>query len=430
MDFDPLSLRKNFVWTFFGNVIFAGGKWLIIVVLAKLGSPEMIGNISLGIAISTPVLAFTDLQLRPVIVTDVKVNYTFEDYFGLRLITTFLALLIISAITFLGNYDLNTALVILIIGLDKSAFSISNIFYALFQQQHRMERIAVSLILKSILSLVTLTVIIYLTNNIIYGCLALAGSSLLIMLCYDYPTGTAMLGYVQKNPRLSLSEKIKRYMSVRPIYDYQKIIKIIRIALPLGLGMMLVSLNANIPRYFIEAYQGNRALGIFTAIAAPTAAGGILVNALGQSSSRHLAEYYAHGNITAFRTLLFKYLAIAVLMGMAGVILVWTAGKEILMILYRPEYAEYPELFLGIMVVTGLSYLSGFCGYAITATRSFKIQMPLFGIVSLVTAINCYWLIPNYGLLGAAFALIISQSVLFSLSFIIILTTLKSVKIS
>ena len=61
-----LSLRSNFAWVLTGNVIYAACQWGAIVALAKLGSSFMIGQFSLGLAIATPVLMFTNLHLRAV----------------------------------------------------------------------------------------------------------------------------------------------------------------------------------------------------------------------------------------------------------------------------------------------------------------------------------------------------------------------------
>ena len=48
----PLTLRRNFSWTFAGNAVYAACQWGMLVVLAKLGSPEMIGQFTLGLAVS------------------------------------------------------------------------------------------------------------------------------------------------------------------------------------------------------------------------------------------------------------------------------------------------------------------------------------------------------------------------------------------
>jgi O-antigen/teichoic acid export membrane protein len=142
--------------------------------------------------------------------------------------------------------------------------------------------------------------------------------------------------------------------------------------------MMLISFNANIPRYFIERYLGEQELGIFAALAYLMVAGGMVVNALGESASPRLAKYYAEGDLVAFRTLLLKLLGIAALMGGIGILVAIIGGRSILTLLYKPEYGEQTTLFIWLMVTAGINYISSFLGYGMTAARYFRIQMPLF----------------------------------------------------
>ena len=86
-----LSLRKNFSWTLAGNIIYAACQWGMLIILAKLGSAEMVGQFALGLAITAPIIMFADLNLRHVQATDAQEEYHFRDYLGLRLITTSLA---------------------------------------------------------------------------------------------------------------------------------------------------------------------------------------------------------------------------------------------------------------------------------------------------------------------------------------------------
>jgi O-antigen/teichoic acid export membrane protein len=185
--------------------------------------------------------------------------------------------------------------------------------------------------------------------------------------------------------------------------------------------MMLISLNNNIPRYFIEHYLGERELGFFSALAYLMVAGGMVVNALGESANPRLAKYYATGNSKAFSTLLLKLVGIGVLLGGVGILVAVVAGQQILTLLYSPEYAKYTDLLIWLIVATGINYASSFLGYGMTSARYFRIQMPLFALVTTISAIACLWLIPNIGLLGAAVALLIAAIVqaVFSLAVIL-----------
>jgi O-antigen/teichoic acid export membrane protein len=149
--------------------------------------------------------------------------------------------------------------------------------------------------------------------------------------------------------------------------------------------------------------------------------GQMVVSALAESASPRLAKYYAAGNSTAFGTLLLKLVGVGLMLGAGGVFVAVVAGREILTLLYKPEYAERADLFLWLMVAAGILYVSAFLGYGMTAARYFRVQMPLFVLVTGSSAIACFWLIPTQGVLGAAIALIITAIVqaVFSLGVIV-----------
>ncbi|MDJ0737198.1 MAG: oligosaccharide flippase family protein [Nostocaceae cyanobacterium] len=387
----PLTLRHNFSWTFLGNGVYAACQWGMLMVLAKLGTPEMLGQFTLGLAITAPIIMFTDLELRVVQATDAKKEYLFNDYLGLRLIGVGLALSIVAVITLTSGYGRETSLVILLLGMAKVFESMSDVFHGLLQQHERMDRIAISLMIKGPLSLLMLGTGVYISGSIIWGTLGLLLAWIGVFISYDIRNSALIFNQIPK-----------------PRWHFPTLKKLVLLALPLGFVMMLISLNTNIPRYFIEQYLGERELGIFAAIAYLMVAGNMVVLALGESASPRLAKYYSEGNSIGFRKLLLKLVGMAVLLGSAIVVVALVTGREILTLLYRPEYGEYQNLFVWLMVAAGIGYVSSFLGYGITAARYFRVQIPLFTIVTSISGVACFWLLPKFGLLGAAIALIIA----------------------
>jgi O-antigen/teichoic acid export membrane protein len=409
----PLTLRHNFSWTFVGNAVYALCQWGMLVVLAKLGSPKMVGQFTLGLAVTAPVIMFTNLQLRAVQATDAKRQYLFSDYFGLRLCATGFAMLVIAAIIVMSEYGWETSLVILVVGLAKAFESFSDVFFGLMQQNERMDRIAMSLMIKGPLSLLLLGIGIYVSGSVIWGVVGLAVAWAIVLVGYDLRNGALMLNQMAQ---------------LQPRWQLKTLVKLVWLSLPLGFVMMLISLNTNIPRYFIERYLGEQELGIFAALAYLMVAGNIVVDALGQSASPRLAKYYATGNNIAFRMLLLKLVGIAALLGGTGILVALVAGRQILTLLYRPEYAQRADLFVWLMIVAVIGYMSSFLGYGMTAARYFFIQMPLFTVVTSTSAIACFWLIPNMGLLGGAIALLIGTVVQAGISVGVILHALHKLK--
>jgi O-antigen/teichoic acid export membrane protein len=404
-----LSLPANVSWTLVGNGVYVACQWGMLVGLTKLGSPEMVGQFALGLAITAPIIMLTNLQLRDVQATDASSGYLFGDYLALRLLTTTLALLIIGGIAWGLGYRPETALIMVILGVAKAIEAISDVFYGLLQQHERMDRVAQSMMIKGIASLAALCIWIYLTGDLRWGVISLAVVWALVLLSYDVRSGRLILRHRWPRYQTALPEQNPRG-APKPHWDTAKLIKLTRLALPLGLVTMLMSLNFNLPRYFIERYWGEHELGIFAALAYILAAGIVVTNALGQSASPRLAKYYAARDRIAFVRLLLKLIGVSTVLGGLGLAGAILAGPELLTIFYQAEYARQ-DLLVWLMVAGVMAYVASCLYYALTATRYFRAQLLLFMGVTGSTTWACLWLIPTGGLAGAAMALIIAALV-------------------
>ena len=110
-----------------------------------------------------------------------------------------------------------------------------------------------------------------------------------------------------------------------------------------------------------------------------------MVGALGQSAFPRLARYYAEGSVRAFRRLLVKLVGLGAGLGIVGLLVALVAGRSILTLLYKPEYAEHADLFAWLMTAAAVSYVASLMGYGITAARYFRAQLPLFGFCGAVS---------------------------------------------
>lgn len=404
-----LTLRMNFIWTLTGNVIYTACQWGILVVLAKLGTSQMVGEFALALAITAPIIIGTGLSLRSVQATDAASEYRFGDYLLLRLLTTAFAGLLIAGTVYFSRYPWHAAAVIMAVGLAKGVESVSEIFYGVLQQHERMDRIALSMIIKGLLSLGVVVGATYLFGDLLPGACSLAAVWTLILLFYDIPSGASVL-YVSKEVgsigRLSAGADLPRRLQLR--WRPRALVMLTLLALPVGIVMALISFNANIPRYFIEHHLGTRELGIFAALAYPLAAGTTVIGALGQSATPRLARHYADGDYRAFVSLIRRLLGFGLVVGVAGVLLIWLAGQPLLTLLYRPEYSSHAETFLWLGIAAGIGYVGSLMGFGMTAARHLRSQLPIFLVATVVTAAGCAVLVPWHQLVGAAGAMILS----------------------
>jgi O-antigen/teichoic acid export membrane protein len=409
----PLTLRRNFSWTFVGNLVYAGSQWGMLVVLAKLGSPEMVGQFTLGLAVTAPVVMFTNLQLRSVQATDVRHQYVFSEYLRLRLIMTGLALLIIAGIAFTAGYPWETKLVILAVGAAKAIESISDVLYGLFQQHQRMDSIAKSMMIKGPLSLVTLGLGIYLTGNVIWGAVGLILTWALILLSYDFCSGALILNASTKVLKSWVFGEVSLEKAIQPRLPINKLIKLAWLTLPLGLEGMFKSLYVNVPRYFLEHYWDEASLGYFSSVAYIMVVGNMVVLALGQSAMPRLAESCLVKDVGVVKRLVLNLIQAGAVVGVAGVLVALLFGRRLLTLMYRPDYAEHLDVFVWLMVAQGTSCIAAPLWYVLMSAQFYRVltgfAIALIGIIS----INCLWLIPTYGLIGAAWAICVANFIQF-----------------
>lgn len=397
------SLRANFIWTLVGNIMYGASLWGILILISKFGTAEIVGRFALAFAVTAPVILLGNLALRAVQATDASKRYEFGHYLALRLATTSMAFLTIAGIVIVMRYPWDTSLVIIIVGLAKSLESISDVIYGLFQQHERMSKISISMIAKSFLSFLGVAAGLFLGKSLFWGMVGLATAWGLTLVMYDLPVGKTL---VMSEEAHSTDER--RDKMLLPIWNWDQIFRLAWLTLPLGIATSMVSLNLNIPRYFLERSYGEYNLGIFAALAYPLTAGTLVVNALGQSASPRLAKYYESRNVKKFRNLLLTLTSIGLLMGLVFIVLVLFFGRQLLGIIYQAEYANYGREFLWLALAAGIEFTFSFMGYGMTAAHYFRIQPVIFFISAVLSVGLGYLLIPAHGILGAIQVILIT----------------------
>ncbi len=398
-----LSLRGNFAWTTVGNLVYSACSWLMLAVIAKFGSPVLVGQFALSLAVIQPIIAFSQLNLSQVQATDARQEYRFGDYLALRLVTNGLALLVLLGLALWGGYDRTQCLVLALVGVSAVFDAVGDVTFGLLRQREVMDRIAISMAAEGVLSLALLSVGVFCLHSLVWAAAGYAFASALVVLGYDIPCAVRVLR-ADADCAESLVTLGGRYAFPRPHWELQTLLKLAWLALPLGTIMLLIALNNNISRYFVHHTLGAHGLGIFSALISFVAAGRIVILALGQSASPRLARHYADGDRQKFTGLLRRLVLIGAVVGAAALAVALIAGRQILTFFYTPEYASHLNVFVLYLAAGGAGYVASFLGYGITAARYFKVQTVTLGSLSVITLVTCAWLVPAYGAAGAGWS--------------------------
>jgi O-antigen/teichoic acid export membrane protein len=375
-----------------GYAVYAACQWAMVSVLARLATPEIVGQYALGVAVGTPILMLAQLNLRTVLATDVGCEHHFLEYRDIRVISLSAALLGITALGFL-EHSAQDRIAVILVGLAQSIEWVADIYIGLFLRHEKMQRVAISLSMHGILSVTALAVVVAVTGQLVAGLLAVLIVRLLALFFYDATLASRGLLDRLGAPLPGFRERSGKWLSIT------------RTAFPLGVVLMIGSFTSNIPRYFIAHAMGSHALGLFSGVASLTTAANLLVNALGQAATPRLAKLHLAGDRTGFGRMSAQMAGVGLALGLCTVAGSILCGHWILGVLFGAEYAAQTGVLLALSAAAGVGFIASLLGYAITAGRRFNQQMPI-QIVSIAgSSLACLTLIPRCGLLGAAIAI-------------------------
>ncbi|ACG75621.1 polysaccharide biosynthesis protein [Anaeromyxobacter sp. K] len=393
----PKRFRRNVAWAAFGNAFYAACQWLMLIALARLGTPETVGKFALGLALTAPIFLLAGLQLRGVQATDSRRDFRFGTYFGTRVVAMVFATASAVGLGLTAAKDREAWLTVLFVALAKAVEGLSDVHYGYLQQQERLDVVARSLIARGVLAVVGVVVGLLALESAASASAGMALAWLSVLLVHDIPSVRHLLhGECEVGA---------------PVFARAPMQRLFVLAAPLGVVLMLGSLQTNIPRFVIERVLGNRDLGVFAVLSSLVAAGGVFVSALGQSASPGLARLFAAGDVARFRRNLGALLLIGAVLGGGAVAVAILAGEPLLRVVFGAEYAGQPNVFIWLMVGGGLGYVASLLGHGMTAARQFRAQVPLFLVLIAVLGILCLVLVPPFGLLGCAWALAVAATV-------------------
>jgi O-antigen/teichoic acid export membrane protein len=382
------SLRKNTAWAVTGNVIFAGGRFLIFVLLWKFLPSEQVGQAILALAIVTPLSLLLNLGLRLVIVTDTINRFQAGTCLTTRVASNALLMLILFALCLMqaGSWSAEKMAVILLAGLVRAVENWVDIYLAVMQKHERMKNVSISQIMKVLLVLLCAAVFAPLTKKAIWIFLGWAFVVAAIGILYD-------------------RKRAARWEAVNLVWSKTISWQLIRLGLPLGIYISIASFNERICLYFIEHELGDRFVAYFSTFLAFIAGLAAIQNGINQAVLPRLSRYFLKHH-KEFITLLGRVLLVS-WAGMACFLLaVWWQPEAILRFVAKPEYAQYADIFI-IVALGGSLLLTGMIlGDAVVACQRFKSRMLAVALGLFLNLIICWIYIPQYGMPAAAWAFV------------------------
>jgi O-antigen/teichoic acid export membrane protein len=385
------KLKTNLLLSFLGTASYSGFKWLMLLILIKVGSTESVGTFSLGASIVAPIFTLFCLNLRTIQVTDVDNDYSLSNYFVMRLLTIGVSAIITLIVAIVGDFDYSTKIIlVLFIGV-YIVEMLSDITNGYWQKEEKMVYVSLSLILRGAIGFIVFSFIFLVSKSLEISISAYLIS--LILVCYFYDI---------RNVKFSGNKLFTKIQK-------KTIMKFIIVAFPLTIIQTANSFSSNIPNWLIELNIGRDALGIFSAMVNISIIGSMVVNAAGLTLTPRYAQLLKENKIKEYLDYIKRTQIYCFILNLLLILLLYLSGEKLLKILYTSEYTNYIDILILMSIASGISYMSSLLGCGITAAKIFSKQMWINIFICVLIFVMGSILIPMFGLYGACFTLIFSN---------------------
>lgn len=384
----PSSLTADALWMLIGNSAYLASQWAVLVVLAKWMSPVDVGIFTFALAVTAPVAMFLNLDLRSLLVTDTGARYTLHDYSRLRELCCAATVVITALIGILyPGVSWDQRLVVLLIGTAKSIESRGDIQLGLLQRERLHRRAATYLIAKGVLSTIGALAAAAAMRSVIAVSLALVVA---------WAVCNTFLNRVLCR-RIHVEGRGESEGS-----SAQRVCSLFWLALPMGVSMLLISLQTSIPRLFLESFVSTSDQGIFAALSYPWVLGSLLLRSVSSVAAPRYRDSLAARSWGSFVAVLALMLTWAIVIGAAGAVCALFLGEKLLTLIYTPEYAEYRDVFVCLAIANALGYAAAVVRHATVALRRLRSYLGVTIVATVMQTIACAVLVHRLGLLGAA----------------------------
>ncbi len=386
------SLTANAVWMIVGHVVFGVCQWGIFVVVARLGSVEMLGQFAFAMAITTPIVLLANLDLRTVQATDQTDRYPVGDYISLRIWTTAIAFVVVCGVAWSIAGNGAAASVVVAIGAAKCAEALSDLSYGFLQQHERLDRMSQSRILRGVGSFIVLAVTLRVTHNLSLAAAAYAISWLVALACCDLVMSARLLASHGKRLRIAL----------RPS---RGILRLALASLPVGLYSVAVALEFSLPRLCISNRLGDAALGVYAAIYSLVFVPMTVINAIHSAALPRLARLHRQFDWLSIHRLTFRLFGLGILVGLVGILGTYLFGGTALKIFYGREYAAYAHVFVVLMLAAAMRFVSQAAVTVVRAAQRFWLILGVQVGTIVMLLPTVIWFIGRWQFAGAAYAI-------------------------
>lgn len=378
-----ITSKQKYIWYTLGSGSLAFSTMFITIMVSHILGEYMGGYFSIGISLAQWFSTIANFEIRTFQVTDVKKEYSFFDYFLLRMVLCIITFGISGLYVLFQTYSAQKSMIIFLLCVYKLLEAAADVYEGEFQKMDRIDLSGKSMFFRVVISILVLSGALFLTHNSILS---------LILMCLF----TMLVIYLINIKLLYLFGTYKfesTFKQVKGIF-FQ--------CLPLAIATFLNTYIINSSKFMIDQYMDDRYQLYYTAIFMPNLVINLFSGIIFKPMQIKMAKYFLDNEYKSFARVILHVLSFIMgftIVCMAGA---YVAGLPVLSIVYKVNLEGYRQALLILLGAGGMNAINIIFYYVMTIIRKQKYMIAIYGASALFAYIITRKTTQIYGVMGAA----------------------------
>jgi len=393
--------RSTYIWNAISATSLAMQSPVILAVMSRTNGMRDAGIFSIAIAVANLMMYVGQYGLRRFQASDVREQFSFEEYHGMRVFTC--ALLVIASLGYCmfsrayRGYASDKAIAIFMICMLKMLQAYSDVYHGNMQQKGRFDVAAKATAIRYIAEIIIFCGMLIATHNFIISATVTVVLSVILMILLSVNAGSHYCD------------------SIKPVFRAAAIRGLLIEGFPLFVSMFLNTYVGNAPKYAIDSYLNDDVQAVFGYLFMPAFVVQITAQFIFNpviTSYAHLWTKHTEESYREFSRRIKKMCVVVLALTVLGLIVAATIGIPVLSAVFGTDLSAYRHELCIIMLGGGLLAYATYFSTVIAIIRVQKSLMLCYGVVSVMSLILSGLFVKPFGIYGAAWLYVLLMGVL------------------
>lgn len=379
--------KDSFIWNISGSLLMAFQSVIFLMIITRTADLSEAGIFTIAYAIANMFLMIGKYGMRYFQVSDVKEEYSFEEYLVSRKITTVLMLVasILYIIKFSGisEYSIYKIWIVLWMCLNKIIDSMEDVYCGLYQQKGRLDVGAKILTIRMLLVITSYGVVMIIYKNQLTALVVSTLVSAIISVLFIHVTF----------PLFKDRKKTYRISNVK---------KLLQQCSPIFAGSFLLYYIGNAPKYAIDLILPSEEQACYGFIAMPVFVIGLLSGFIFNPMLVKITILWERNRIRLFVYMIYRQIIIICAITAMCVVGAYFCGVQVLSIMYNTDISYYKSELLILLLGGGMLGISSLLSAVLTIVRCQKYLVWIYGIIAIFAYLSFADVVTEYGIKGAS----------------------------